>query len=136
MTAITTMTTINSSMNTPRTLPIIAAFCDEDNPSNYNKVIHLNSPLSIMFLVDLLSISVISTFIHEYYKREKHLDFSITYNVLYLFCNFLLVLVGWAVGEVITNIALEVEEPADSKGELVLTVSDIKTNDGDGITDE
>ena len=55
---------------------------------------------------------------------------------MYLFYNFLLVLVGWAVGEVITNIALEVEEPADSKGELVLTVSDIKTDDGEGITDE
>ena len=32
VTAITIMTAINSSMTAPRTHPIIAASCDEDNP--------------------------------------------------------------------------------------------------------
>ena len=55
------------------------------------------------------------------------------------FCYFLLKDVG--VGEIRTDIALEVEETADSIGaisELVLTVSEIetKTDDGEGITDE
>ena len=55
------------------------------------------------------------------------------------FCYFLLEEV--AVGEIRTDIALEVEETADSIGaisELVLTVSEIetKTDDGEGITDE
>ena len=34
MTVITTMNTLNSSMTTPSTHPIITASCNEDNPSN------------------------------------------------------------------------------------------------------
>ena len=53
---------------------------------------------------------------------------------MYLFCYFLLGTL--AVGDIRTDVSLEEEEPADSKSELVLTVSDIETDDGEGITDE
>ena len=56
--------------------------------------------------------------------------------MMYLFCYFLLELGAWAVGYIKTNIALDVEEPADSVGvisELVLTVSEIGTKTGDDL---
>ena len=54
-----------------------------------------------------------------------------------LFCNFLLG--TWAVGEIRTDIAVELEERTDSKAvtdELVSNVNEIKTDDGEGTTDE
>ena len=61
--------------------------------------------------------------------------------MMYLFCYFLLVLGAWGIGDIKTDITLEVEETADTIGvisELVLTVSEIETetDDGKGITDE
>ena len=59
--------------------------------------------------------------------------------MMYLFCNSLLGTL--AVGDIRTDVSLEVEEPTDSKavtGELTLIVNEIetKTDDEEGITDE
>ena len=56
--------------------------------------------------------------------------------MMYLFCYFLLELGGWAVGDIKTDIASDIEEPADTIGaisELVLIVSEIGTKTSDDL---